>query len=90
MRLKTQQPKTPPCMLTETFSHVLILGEEDTVVRTHHDAAAVMKWGMETFGRFGKRWAFSSARISKGKITAYFHSEADAMLFAMRWRGGEP
>lgn len=93
MKLIKRKPrnKEEGGLLVDTFAIKLVLEGEEIAHLSQERAAEIMNWGVENFGGFGTRWAFSSAQmrarnfLGDRKITAYFHTEADAMLFAMRW-----
>ena len=88
MRLVKQPPKPGSGLAVDQYPFKLILQGEEVAHLHVRDAAAIMQWGNETFGPFVKNWAFSSARMRENIITAYFRSEADALVFAMRWMHG--
>lgn len=85
MKLVHQRARPEPRLLIDTFKVRLDLTPDEGAV-VHANMSEIVPWGKEHIGAYPNHWAISLASKKTGKL--YFQSDADAMLFAMRWLGG--
>lgn len=103
MIIKTRVPKTPPCMLMDTFPVVVYFDEKEShsIRRQYHP---IIQWCSENWGAFTRDWGISVPHIPRhdeewadfdadGRtedelwVQLFVRDESAAAIFALRWLG---